>query len=627
VKGQKYRFKADVYIDSLGQGQRLNVFGRGWTDGGGTQGFAWTFADGGFTKRLITEGLHNIDETVTIVSPTTINGSEYDMPCSVRLETELIGFPYTMGSRVAIDNVSLVNVADSSSGLSKQLSNLAPEMEYSFYHSAFVYTAAGDKSIDYYQEEIKTFTTKGYAFPNADGTAGQVLKTNGSGILTWQADATGAGGSAYSDSVVILGRHVPADSLLPIDDIAGLVGDSLQANNWEWLDGSDTTSLSNRINLKLDKSDSATGYATVNDFTVGLATKANTSHSHAISDVTGLQDALNAKQATLISQQNVKSINNQTIVGSGNLSIATMDTATVLALVEDYIDTTSEASAHTVAQIDAGIDSIQAIDIAPSVIQDSLTAKLNRSEYNPSGFDTTFVYVVTDSLAEDIAAIGDSNFVLTSETTNWDKTTSDDFHNNVANEIKSLVNESAPTANDALLIEDADDSWAKKYSLFSDLPISNIAQDSLDDKANRTELGTGAYATIANYAPLANPTFTGAVTHSGIKIQTHTITTDSTIAAALMYGGVFYVTEAQTITLPAVATGMSATFITVGAVAVSIDVNASDLMYLDGTALSDGDKTTNTSTTGDIIVFTYFSAVGWYAASGSNDGDLWTDGN
>jgi len=132
---------------------------------------------------------------------------------------------------------------------------------------------------------------------------------------------------------------------------------------------------------------------------------------------------------------------------------------------------------------------------------------------------------------------------------------------------------------------------------------------------------------LANYAPLASPTFTGQVTHSGIKIQTHTITTDSTLAAALMYGGVFYVTEAQTITLPAIATGMSATFITVGAVAVSIDVNASDLMYLDGTALADGDRATNTSTTGDIIVFTYFSGVGWYAASGSNDGDLWTDGN
>ena len=50
-------------------------------------------------------------------------------------------------------------------------------------------------------------------------------------------------------------------------------------------------------------------------------------------------------------------------------------------------------------------------------------------------------------------------------------------------------------------------------------------------------------------------------------------------------------------------------------------------MYLDGTALANGDQATNTSTTGDLIVFTYYDATGWYAASGSNDGDLWSDGN
>lgn len=111
------------------------------------------------------------------------------------------------------------------------------------------------------------------------------------------------------------------------------------------------------------------------------------------------------------------------------------------------------------------------------------------------------------------------------------------------------------------------------------------------------------------------------------QVQTHTITTDSTLAAGLMYGGIFYVPEAQTITLPAVASGMNAVFITVGAVAVSIDLNASDKFVLDGTTLSDGDKITNTSTTGDMVVITYYSADGFYAASGSNDGDLWTDGN
>lgn len=88
-----------------------------------------------------------------------------------------------------------------------------------------------------------------------------------------------------------------------------------------------------------------------------------------------------------------------------------------------------------------------------------------------------------------------------------------------------------------------------------------------------------------------------------------------------LYGGVIYVTSAATITIPAVAAGVSFTVITIGAVAVSIDPNASDLIYLDGVALDDGDKITNLSTAGDISVITYFDATGWHAATNG-----WTDG-
>ena len=116
--------------------------------------------------------------------------------------------------------------------------------------------------------------------------------------------------------------------------------------------------------------------------------------------------------------------------------------------------------------------------------------------------------------------------------------------------------------------------------------------------------------------------FDAPIVTTGYKVNTHKIVSDSTLAAGLMYSGVFYVTGAYTVTLPAVAEGMSATFITIGANAVSIDVNASDLQYLDGTALADGDKATNTSTAGDMIVFTYFDATGWYSASNG-----WADGN
>ncbi len=45
-------------------------------------------------------------------------------------------------------------------------------------------------------------------------------------------------------------------------------------------------------------------------------------HSHAISDVTGLQAAIDAKQVTLVSGTNIKTVNGSSILGSGNVVIS-----------------------------------------------------------------------------------------------------------------------------------------------------------------------------------------------------------------------------------------------------------------------------------------------------------------
>jgi len=104
-------------------------------------------------------------------------------------------------------------------------------------------------------------------------------------------------------------------------------------------------------------------------------------------------------------------------------------------------------------------------------------------------------------------------------------------------------------------------------------------------------------------------------------IDTATYAANQTLSTAECNGYVIYVTGAATITLPAIASGMSVTIITIGAIAVSVDPNASDKIVLDGTALDDGDKITNLSTAGDVAVLTYYSADGWYASTNS-----WTDG-
>lgn len=137
--------------------------------------------------------------------------------------------------------------------------------------------------------------------------------------------------------------------------------------------------------------------------------------------------------------------------------------------------------------------------------------------------------------------------------------------------------------------------------------------------------------TTANTVDISSDTGVTEITLTGIGLDTTSDTTSGqptvsyatsqTLTAKECRGYVVYVTGAATITLPAVADGASVTIITIGAVAVSVDPNASDKIWLDGTALDDGDKITNTSTAGDMTVLTYYSADGWYAATNS-----WTDG-
>lgn len=146
----------------------------------------------------------------------------------------------------------------------------------------------------------------------------------------------------------------------------------------------------------------------------------------------------------------------------------------------------------------------------------------------------------------------------------------------------------------------------------------------VSDGADRSAVATDTVATInATNVAATSVTLGGAIVGvrpvSKITAANYTIgTTD----ANELYGGVIYVTGAATITIPAVAAGASFTVVTVGAVAVSVDPNAADLIVLDGTPLSDGDKITNLSTAGDIAVFTYYDATGWFASTNG-----WTDTN
>jgi hypothetical protein len=65
-----------------------------------------------------------------------------------------------------------------------------------------------------------------------------------------------------------------------------------------------------------------TGLQTALDGKQASGSYANSSHGHVIGDTTGLQAALDAKQATLVSGTNIKTINGASVLGSGDLAIS-----------------------------------------------------------------------------------------------------------------------------------------------------------------------------------------------------------------------------------------------------------------------------------------------------------------
>ena len=73
--------------------------------------------------------------------------------------------------------------------------------------------------------------------------------------------------------------------------------------------------------------------------------KANVGHTHAISEITNLQSTLNGKQATLVSGTNIKTINGNSILGSGNISIASLLTEKQFS---DIINATSSKSSYII---------------------------------------------------------------------------------------------------------------------------------------------------------------------------------------------------------------------------------------------------------------------------------------
>jgi hypothetical protein len=123
--------------------------------------------------------------------------------------------------------------------------------------------------------------------------------------------------------------------------------------------------------------------------------------------------------------------------------------------------------------------------------------------------------------------------------------------------------------------------------------------------------------------PTAMPNF--------VATYRHTTTADYVVGTEdprEAYGGVIYVTEAAKVIAPTKVDGMNFTVVTVGNVAVAVDVVDDAKIYLDGTLLAANKGAVNTSTNGDIANFTSYPGTGddaWYVLTGTQSGDVWTE--
>ena len=96
------------------------------------------------------------------------------------------------------------------------------------------------------------------------------------------------------------------------------------------------------------------------------------------------------------------------------------------------------------------------------------------------------------------------------------------------------------------------------------------------------------------------------------------------ISAVQAYGYVHWATGAGTWVLPAAVAGMSVTVYSTTAAAIVINPNDSDVIYLNGTALSAGDSITSASGAGDFIRLIARDATNWHTIERSG---TWTDTN
>lgn len=326
------------------------------------------------------------------------------------------------------------------------------------------------------------------------------------GIVTSDSgtDATIPAGSATNASLML------PDDKTKLDGVAS--GATANATDAQLRDrtthtGTQAISTVSGLQTALDGKQATGDYATNTTLTNGLATKANVSHTHVIADVTGLQTALDGKQTTgdyatntaltngLAGKENTITAGTTAQYFRGDKTFQTLDKSAVgLSNVDNTSDLNKPISSATQTALNAKQNTITTGTISQYFRGDLSLATLDKTAVglnNVANVDTTTTANITDSSNKRFITDAQQTVVSNTSGTNTGdnavNTTANTYADGkVADSIADGVTTIAPSQNAVF-----DALASKQATLVSGTNIKTINGDSILGSGNLVVSGGG----------------------------------------------------------------------------------------------------------------------------------------
>lgn len=401
-----------------------------------------------------------------------------------------------------------------------------------------------------------------YTLPPDDGDSGEILRTDGAGVLTWVADGGGAIGQNAAGSIYISSPAATSNETNTPIKVAGTTAAA-----------GPTTAVTQATTNRLTYTGSVTQAFLV---TGSISCTASAATSATFYFYEGGDTLVTGSTIT----RNVPITDEGAIGVQGIVTLAQNEYVELWCETDDGDDITAQTGNLALIALD---------DVQASLAFSSLTAATN----------TTAAMVVGTGAS--LAASGSGTIVATSTTGNAATVTT----------ITGLAPDTATTQATQASITTAANL----------VTVGALNAGSITSGFTSIDVGAGAITTTG---AVSATNFVATGVTSQIPIFTEAHATGHILTDTECYGSVYYVTGAATeIQLPNIVAGMSLTIIADAAITLQIAPDTGDTIRLDGADLTASNELDSSGTIGDICVLTYHSANKWYATTG---GGTWVDG-